>query len=141
RGREPEGIVSPADYERVRDEVAQALLEFTDPETGRKPIGAVLRKEEVLNGPHLDRAPDLLLEAAPLYSLTHARAMVEAADWLSGDHRPEGIYVAAGPGTGPANGSGIALPAFASIIAAAAGVEADAAGPAAPDEPEGAVFS
>ena len=48
--------------------------------------------------PYLDRAPDLLLEPAPLYSLTHARQAVEQADWLSGDHRPEGVYVAAGPG-------------------------------------------
>ena len=52
------------------------------------------RREEVLHGAYLDRAPDLLLEAAPLYSLTHARSMVEPADWLSGDHRPEGVYVA-----------------------------------------------
>src|SRR5918912_1383973 len=97
-GREPEGLVARKDYEQVRDEVAAALLGFTDPETGSHPIGCVRRKEEVLAGPYLDRAPDLLLEPAPLYSLTHARAMVERADWLSGDHRPEGIYVAAGPG-------------------------------------------
>ena len=76
----------------------RSLLEFADPETGTHPIRAVRRKEEVLDGPYLDRAPDLLLEAAPLYSLTHARRMVEEADWLSGDHRPEGVYVAAGPG-------------------------------------------
>jgi hypothetical protein len=37
------------------------------------------------------------LVPAPLYSLTHARSMVEAADWLSGDHRLEGVLVAAGP--------------------------------------------
>ena len=58
--------VAQADFGRVRDEVAQALLEFEDPETGGKPIGAVFRKEEVLAGPYLDRAPDLLLEPAPL---------------------------------------------------------------------------
>ena len=87
-----------ADYERVRDEVAAALLAFTDPETGAHPIGGVLRKEDVLSGPYLDRAPDLLLQPAPLYSLTHARQLVEAADWLSGDHRPEGVYAFAGAG-------------------------------------------
>ena len=46
----------------------------------------------MLSGPYLDRAPDLLLQPAPLYSLTHARGLVETADWLSGDHRPEGVY-------------------------------------------------
>ena len=56
-GREPNGTVARGDYERVRDELAAALLEFTDPETGAHPIGGVLRKEEVLSGPYLDRAP------------------------------------------------------------------------------------
>jgi predicted AlkP superfamily phosphohydrolase/phosphomutase len=122
RGREPEGTVDTADYERVRDEVAAALLGFTDPDTGAHPIGHVLRKEDVLSGPHLDRAPDLLLEAAPLYSLTHARKICEPADWLSGDHRPEGVYVAAGPGIEPGAGPEISLADFAGRIAAAFGL-------------------
>ena len=85
----------------------------------------MLRKEDVLNGPHLDRAPDLLLEAAPLYSLTHARRICEPADWLSGDHRPEGVYVAAGPGVELGNGPEISLADFAARIAAAVGVAGD----------------
>jgi predicted AlkP superfamily phosphohydrolase/phosphomutase len=101
-GREPQGTVPAQDYERVRTEVADALLGFVDPATGRHPIARVVRKEDVLHGTYLDRAPDLLLEPAPLYSLTHARQIVEPADWLSGDHRPEGVYVAAGPGIAPA---------------------------------------
>jgi hypothetical protein len=67
--------------------------------------------------------------------------MVEAADWLSGDHRPEGIYAAAGPAAGAANGSEISLRDFAGIIAAGAGVEPDAAWSAAAAEPAGSVFS
>ena len=86
----------------------------------------VRRKEEVLDGPYLDRAPDLLLEAAPLYSLTHARQMVEQADWLSGDHRPEGIYVAAGPGIAQGPGPEISLTDFAARIAEGVGLEPDA---------------
>jgi predicted AlkP superfamily phosphohydrolase/phosphomutase len=125
RGREPQGRVARGDYERVREELAQALLAFTDPDTGRRPIGRVLRKEEVLAGPYLDRAPDLLLEAAPLYSLTHARAMVEQADWLSGDHRRDGISVLAGPGVEPGRGEPVALADYAALISEAAGVEAD----------------
>jgi predicted AlkP superfamily phosphohydrolase/phosphomutase len=96
-GREPEGIVPPEDYERVREDVAQSLSEFRDPETGAPPIHRIYRKEEVLSGAFLDVAPDLLLVPAPFYSLTHARGMVEAADWLSGDHRLEGVLVATGP--------------------------------------------
>jgi predicted AlkP superfamily phosphohydrolase/phosphomutase len=101
RGREPEGVIEPRDYERVRDEVAEALAGFRDPETGAAPIARILRKEEVLSGAFLDTAPDLLLVPAPLYSLTHAKGMVEAADWLSGDHRLEGVIVATGPEVTP----------------------------------------
>jgi predicted AlkP superfamily phosphohydrolase/phosphomutase len=97
KGREPNGIVEPSDYEAVRDDVAAALNDFRDPDNNLAPIGKILRKEEVLSGAHLDSAPDLLLVPAPLYSLTHARGMVEEADWLSGDHRIEGVVVATGP--------------------------------------------
>jgi len=101
KGREPEGTVEPGDYERVRDEVAASLAAFRDPETGARPIARVVRKEEVLSGRHLDAAPDLLLVPAPFYSLTHAKGMVEQADWLSGDHRLEGVLVATGPEVTP----------------------------------------
>ena len=137
-GREPQGTVAEADYERVRDEVAQALLAFTDPETGGHPVGAVRKREDVMDGAYLNRAPDLLLEAAPLYSLTHARHMVEAADWLSGDHRPEGVYVAAGPGYSPPEGE-IRLSDFAGIILSALGVQERPAAPA--EQPADQVFS
>ena len=97
RGREPEGTVAESDYERVRDELFDALSSFTDPETGDPPVQKIYRKEEVLSGRFLDTAPDLLLVPAPFYSLTHAKGMVEKADWLSGDHRLEGVIVATGP--------------------------------------------
>jgi len=123
RGREPEGTVAPEDYGRVRDAVARSLLEFADPATGHHPIAAAHRKEDVLDGPYLDRAPDLLLEPAPLYSLTHARKAVEPADWLSGDHRPEGVYVAAGPDVVSGAGEEISLADFAGWITGALGVD------------------
>jgi predicted AlkP superfamily phosphohydrolase/phosphomutase len=96
-GREPDGTVDPGDYETVREKVMDALAGFVDPESGQKPFGRVLPREEVFKGRHAETAPDILLEPAPLYSLTHARSMVEQADWLSGDHRPEGVIAAAGP--------------------------------------------
>jgi predicted AlkP superfamily phosphohydrolase/phosphomutase len=96
-GREPNGIVDPAEFEQVREEVAERLGSFVDPETGRSPVARVWRREEVFKGPHADGAPDLLLQPAPLYSLTHAKRAVAPADWISGDHRLEGVFAAAGP--------------------------------------------
>jgi predicted AlkP superfamily phosphohydrolase/phosphomutase len=139
-GREPHGTVLAEDYERVRSEVADALLGFVDPATGRHPIARVLRKEDVLHGKYLDRAPDLLLEPGHLYSLTHARQIVEPADWLSGDHRPEGVYVAAGPGIAAGAGEEISLADFAGWITGALGVEVAAAADA-PEQQTAGVFS
>jgi hypothetical protein len=84
-----------------------------------------VRKEEVLSGAYLDRAPDLLLQPAPLYSLSHARRLTESADWLSGDHRPEGVYVVAGPGITQTEGPEISLTDFAGLIAETVGLEPD----------------
>ena len=100
-GREPEGIVEPGDYEQVRERVMGALASFVDPATGMRPIARVLRREDVFSGKYVETAPDIVLEAAPLYSLTHATSVVEDADWLSGDHRIEGVIAAAGPKVEP----------------------------------------
>jgi predicted AlkP superfamily phosphohydrolase/phosphomutase len=96
-GREPDGIVPENEYEQVREKVMDALESFVDPKTGKKPIARVLRKEDVFQGRFAETAPDILLEPSPLYSLTHARSPIEDADWLSGDHRMDGVIAAAGP--------------------------------------------
>jgi predicted AlkP superfamily phosphohydrolase/phosphomutase len=101
QGREIDGIVRPEAYESVRDEVAAAIGGFVDPKTGRSPVKKVWRREEVFKGKHLDTAPDLLFEPAEGYSLTHAKAAVEDADWVSGDHRIDGVIVARGPHVKP----------------------------------------
>ena len=96
-GREPEGIVDPADFEKVRDRVMEALAGFTDPKTGKKPVAKIFKREEIFNGRFVDTAPDIIMEPAKGYSLTHAKSPIEDADWLSGDHRMDGVVAAAGP--------------------------------------------
>jgi hypothetical protein len=59
-------------------------------------------REELFKGRHADDAPDIVLEPALLFSLTHAKSVTEPADWLSGDHRIEGVVAAAGPDVDPA---------------------------------------
>ena len=96
-GREPEGIVDPADFEKTRDRVMEALSEFKDPASGTKPVARIFKREEVFNGRFVDTAPDIIMEPAHGYSLTHAKSPIEDADWLSGDHRMDGVVAAAGP--------------------------------------------
>jgi predicted AlkP superfamily phosphohydrolase/phosphomutase len=124
-GREPDGVVDPADFEATRDRVIDALNGFTDPKTGQKPIRRALRREDVFTGRFAETAPDIVLEPAPLDSLTHARSMVEDADWLSGDHRMDGVIVGLGPGVaGGALSEPVLLVDMAPTILAALGVPA-----------------
>ena len=62
KGREPSGIVSPGDdYERLLDEVTEALLAVRCPETDKPVVERVLKRAEIYHGKHLDCAPDLLI--------------------------------------------------------------------------------
>ena len=59
KGREPEGIIEPEDYERVRDELAERIAAITDPEG--KPIGSVAYKPEDIYAEGNNIAPDLIV--------------------------------------------------------------------------------
>jgi predicted AlkP superfamily phosphohydrolase/phosphomutase len=64
-GRQPKGIVAPgAEYERVRDELVQAIGALRDPATGAQVVTGVWRREDVYAGPHVEDAPDLIVETA-----------------------------------------------------------------------------
>jgi predicted AlkP superfamily phosphohydrolase/phosphomutase len=78
-----------------------ALGSFIDPKTGHKPVKTIYKREEIFKGRYAETAPDILLEPAERYSLTHAKTALEDADWISGDHRIEGVIVAAGPNVKP----------------------------------------
>ena len=96
-GRDVDGIVDPGDFEKVRDDLMERLGSFVDPKTGRKPVKAIYKREDVFKGKFADQAPDILMEPAEGFSLTHAKSAIEDADWVSGDHRLEGTIVAVGP--------------------------------------------
>ena len=100
-GREIDGVVDPGDYDKVRDAVMDRLGSFVDPKTGTKPVKEIHKREEVFQGAFADKAPDILMVPAEGYSLTHAKASLEDADWVSGDHRIEGTIVAVGPNVRP----------------------------------------
>lgn len=108
KGREPKGIVEPgAEYEAVRDEIERRAYEFRDPKTGRPLIGEVIRREEVYNGPYVDRAPDLILRPKEpsdiffgLADFGH-RDTVSTVYRYSGMHRDHGMLVMKGPGVKP----------------------------------------
>jgi hypothetical protein len=61
RGREPDGVLLKKDMASARRDLEQALLALRDPWTGRPVVDSVHAREELFVGPHLHRAPDLLL--------------------------------------------------------------------------------
>lgn len=100
RDRYHGGIVAPADYERVRSDVAAALAQSHNPLTGRPFFAEVNRREEVYSGSAVDLAPDLILQPADWRYLPMGDprwASHVHRTWQSGWHRPRSYWAAAGP--------------------------------------------
>jgi len=46
KGRERHGIVKPSDYEKVQEEIIDALLDWKDPRTGKRAVALALKKKD-----------------------------------------------------------------------------------------------
>jgi len=96
KGRDPQGIVEPEDYEKVREEVIRALYDYTDPETGKKPIALALKREDArIIGLYGERVGDIVYAVNPEFGGQHGPHLPTARFGL-GDLR--GLFVMAGPG-------------------------------------------
>jgi len=87
KGRDPQGIVEPGDYERVQQEIIDALMAIRDPRTGGPIMDAVLRRQEaetlgVYAGRGYERIGDVLFALKPGYCCNPFvyRARVEYPD-------------------------------------------------------------
>ncbi len=79
KGRDPQGIVEPADYDAVVDGVIQAMLDYKDPATGKHPFSLVLRKEDAaLLGLWGDRIGDVVYAVRPEYDMEHGSELPTA---------------------------------------------------------------
>jgi predicted AlkP superfamily phosphohydrolase/phosphomutase len=103
RGRQPQGVVAPGvEYERLRNEIMAVVADLRDPATGAPLCRRVLRKEDVLAGPHLDNVPDILAVTAEGidggHDVDQLLADVPQATLrnVSGSHTMEGIFFARG---------------------------------------------
>jgi predicted AlkP superfamily phosphohydrolase/phosphomutase len=110
KGREPEGIVLAKDYDPLRQQIQDLLLNITDPLSKRQVIKAVHRREDIYHGPYTEKAPDLVIEwnteavqNSICYSVDKKPVIiqppkrVDAGERWTGDHRPFGIFIAYGP--------------------------------------------
>lgn len=109
RGREPHGVVEPGvDYERVCARIADGVRDLRD-ETGRPLVRRVYRREELYRGPYAEEGPDLVVVfedgvggSGPTPELAgysfDGPISAAVSRGNSGNHRPDGIFVASGPG-------------------------------------------
>lgn len=102
--------VSAAEYEPLRQQLIEGLLGVEDPRTGDPVVTRVWKREDVFSGPHLDLAPDLTLELQDggLISILASDTPVRPRSEPNGTHRPEGVFIARGPGLR----EGVELPQF-----------------------------
>lgn len=76
--------------------------EFVDPQTGEPLIGQIMRREELYHGPHLDRAPDLILCPKDVGNIFFGLAdfgsniTVDTVYRYSGMHRDQGMLMMKG---------------------------------------------
>ncbi|HKV51388.1 MAG TPA: hypothetical protein VJO52_09325, partial [Gemmatimonadaceae bacterium] len=114
-GREPRGILAPGDdAARFVHQLESDLLAIVDDVTGAPLISRVVRPRDLYQGDRIDDLPDLLVEwsersAVGSTALGGAGAQVIARSprigvihgandyGRSGEHRPGGWFVAAGP--------------------------------------------
>jgi len=83
---------------RIREYLTTKLSELTDRTTRSLIFEKVMKREDVLQGPYLYRAADLLLLPSLGYHVLTRESAYETA--MSGTHRPEGIFVHYRPNSG-----------------------------------------
>jgi predicted AlkP superfamily phosphohydrolase/phosphomutase len=104
-GREPRGLVQPgSEATRVVDEIRDGLMSFVNEESGEPIAEAVQPIGELFPGEPTDELPDLIVHwnrRTPIRRVRSARYGSIAREFpgvRTGDHRPEGLLVARGPG-------------------------------------------
>ena len=111
RGHVPEAAVT-----RLRERIRELLLALRDPTTNEPLVAAVHAREDTpMRGPHVERAPDLIIEPAwpggyrtsflrsdgpgePVRALAREEYAAGRGAGMPGVHRPEGILIVHGDG-------------------------------------------
>jgi predicted AlkP superfamily phosphohydrolase/phosphomutase len=107
KGRQPQGCVAPADARPLLEDLKAGLMEITHPETGKPLVERVHESEELYHGPYTHLAPDLTVVLSDwryrtigLHDFT-THQLISPAFGPTGDHRMEGVLIAAGPAFRP----------------------------------------
>lgn len=91
KGRDPQGIVEPEDYEKVQTEIIRALYDIRNPETGEPAVAVAVTKEEaatlgIVDGLGYDRVGDVVYAWKPGY-MSHPFIYRTAVKYRDGSER------------------------------------------------------
>ncbi len=113
KGVKPEGIVDPAEYDSLVNEIIARIAELKDPRDGQPVIKKVWRRDELFHGPFAHETADLVLDwwsEGSLFStqpsfpedtgepalVIRERKPADTSEW-GGTHRLHGIMVGRAP--------------------------------------------
>jgi predicted AlkP superfamily phosphohydrolase/phosphomutase len=99
-GRRGRQGIDPKAYEVLRTRLRDQLCQLTDPATGERVVSQVLTREAAFPGEQMGRAPDLTLSIRDggFVSILKSDVVLKPRPEVVGTHRPEGIFMAKGPG-------------------------------------------
>lgn len=104
-GREPNGRVQPgAEYEAFLDELTSDLRGIINLDTGKTIVNEVYRCDDIYDGPERAHLPDLFVDwsnDAPTEKVCSNKIGHVSGKYSycrTGDHRPDGVFAASGPG-------------------------------------------
>ncbi len=124
RGREPQGIVDESDLDDLAAELIAALLAF---DADSQFIADIYDRSELYAGPMLAYAPDLIIEPVrnddmrfnAIIRNNPTTAQTGDSGELTGNHAPQGILLALGPGVKPVDWRPAPVDAIPATIASA----------------------
>lgn len=104
-GRDKFGIVQPGrEYERVCQDIADAMYDMIDPKSGRKVVTQVTLAYQAFQGPYRDQLPDIMVlwdqsfAWDSIQSVRFGTLQLSQQDARSGSHSPHGFLLMHGRG-------------------------------------------
>ena len=96
KGRDPEGVVEPADHAKVQRAICDALLTYVHPKTGTRPVALALPKEDArLLGLYGENVGDVVYAIYPWFGFQHGGTL-PTAEWGPGGL--QALFLMYGPG-------------------------------------------
>jgi predicted AlkP superfamily phosphohydrolase/phosphomutase len=99
----PRKGASYSDYQALVTQLRADLFEMTHPKTGEYLIEAVHHRDEIYDGPYIDKAPDLVIEPRGYEHVAFGESAfasnhIVGPSLHTGHHRMEGVLIMHGPG-------------------------------------------